>query len=287
MKKIGFIDYYLSEWHANHYPAWFETQNAKQGTDYCVAYAWAELDVSPLDRVSTDEWCEKMHVTRCDTVAELCEKSDVIVILAPSNPETHLRYAQKVLPYGKPTYIDKTFAPNYETAMRIFDIAKQCGTPFFSSSALRYADELRALYDVRYLTVTGGGSDFAEYLIHLAEIAVSVLNDTVEAVRVERQGKQRVCRVCTENGKQATLLYAPKASYTVEAEDSAGTSTHAALRSAFFEGLIADILRFFETRQTSFDTAQTTEVARLCDALLAADDQEGEWIVVKDGCFQK
>ena len=24
MKKIGFVDYYLSEWHANNYPAWIE-----------------------------------------------------------------------------------------------------------------------------------------------------------------------------------------------------------------------------------------------------------------------
>ena len=29
MKKIGFIDYYLSEWHANNYPALIE----KQGED--------------------------------------------------------------------------------------------------------------------------------------------------------------------------------------------------------------------------------------------------------------
>lgn len=24
MKKIGFIDYYLSEWHANNYPIWIK-----------------------------------------------------------------------------------------------------------------------------------------------------------------------------------------------------------------------------------------------------------------------
>ena len=31
------------------------------------------------------------------------------------------------LSYGKPTYIDKTFAPDYQTAKEIFDIAKQYG----------------------------------------------------------------------------------------------------------------------------------------------------------------
>ena len=57
MKKIGFVDYYLSEWHANNYPAWIAEAAAKAGADYKLAYAWAELDVSPKDNVTTDEWC--------------------------------------------------------------------------------------------------------------------------------------------------------------------------------------------------------------------------------------
>ena len=40
MKKIGFIDYYLSEWHANNYPDFIK----KLTDDYEVAYAWAEKD---------------------------------------------------------------------------------------------------------------------------------------------------------------------------------------------------------------------------------------------------
>ena len=44
MKKIGFIDYYISEWHANSYPKWIEEANEALGTDYKVAYAWAEVD---------------------------------------------------------------------------------------------------------------------------------------------------------------------------------------------------------------------------------------------------
>ena len=59
MKKIGFIDYYISEWHANSYPKWINESNQALGTDYKVAYAWAELEKSPLDNVTTQEWCEK------------------------------------------------------------------------------------------------------------------------------------------------------------------------------------------------------------------------------------
>ena len=103
MKKIGFVDYFISEWHANNYPAWIERIAADMGADYKVAYAWAELEVSPTDGVSTAEWCEKFGAEKCETIDELCLKSDVIVILAPSNPETHLRYASAVLRHGKRT----------------------------------------------------------------------------------------------------------------------------------------------------------------------------------------
>ena len=57
MKTIGFIDYFLDEWHANEYPAMIRAYNERHGTDYQVKYAWAEKDAS--SGVTTDDWCEK------------------------------------------------------------------------------------------------------------------------------------------------------------------------------------------------------------------------------------
>ena len=87
MRSIGFIDFYLSEWHANNYPAWLNEVNEKNGTDFAVKYAWAEQDISPRDGVSSAQWCEKNGVELCATLEELCEKSDFLLILAPSDPE--------------------------------------------------------------------------------------------------------------------------------------------------------------------------------------------------------
>ena len=112
MKKIGFIDYYLSEWHANNYPAWIKEKCAELGLDYEIAYAWGEIEVSLRDGKTNTEWCEANGVELCKTMEEVCEKSDVLLILAPSDPDRHLIYATTALRYGKPTYIDKTFAPN-------------------------------------------------------------------------------------------------------------------------------------------------------------------------------
>ena len=278
MKKIGFVDYYISEWHANNYPQWIDEMNEKLGLDYKVCYAWAEQDVSPVDGVNTDQWCEKMGIERCQTVEELCEKSDVIVILAPSDPDTHLRLAQAVLPYSKRTYIDKTFAPNYETAKEIFALGEKYNTPFFSSSALRYGAELAQFKDAKNVMVTGGGRSLEEYGIHIIEMGVSILKNPAKKVKVEHIGQHRICNVVTENGSKAALIYAQGMPYRVAAELPDGTYNGQQIGGDFFKNLIADMLNFFETGKASFDPKETLEVMRLRDAILKADATENEWM---------
>ena len=269
MKKIGFIDLYLSEWHANNYPAWIDEQSKKLGLDYKVTYAWAEQDVSPRDGVTTEQWCENNGVIRCDTLEEVCEKSDVIIILAPSNPETHLGYAEKVLSYGKRTYIDKTFAQNEKEAKAIFEIGEKYGTPFFSTSALRYADGLSDLAGSDSIIVTGGGSNLPEYFVHIAEITVKIMGLNSFSVTAYKNGTQTVFRVTYKDGRDATLIYGKAMPYTVYSAKGDNEQL-VNLGGNFFNGLISDILNFFETGETSFSPEDTLEVIRLRDAALQA-----------------
>ncbi len=278
MKKIGFIDYYISEWHANNYPGWIRAANEMLGTDYCVAYAWAEEEISPVDGVSTADWCSNMGVTQCETIAELCEKSDVLLILAPSNPEKHLQYAKEALRYGKRTYIDKTFAPDFETAKKIFAIAEEYHTPFFSTSALRCADELKEFAGAGNIIVTGGGSNFPEYLIHTAEMAEILLADPAKKVKVECMGEQRICRVVTEKESMAAIIFSPSMGFSVSAKKKDGEYVHRDIASDFFQSLLADILRFYENGTAPFDTRETLEVMRLRSGLLKAEKTEGQWL---------
>ena len=64
MKTIGFVDYYISEWHANNYPIWFKEIAEKSGKDFVVKYAWAEQYVSPVDGRNTDETTTTGSATR-------------------------------------------------------------------------------------------------------------------------------------------------------------------------------------------------------------------------------
>ena len=281
MKSIGFIDYYLSEWHANNYPAWIKKASENMGEDFQLKYAWAELDVSPLDGVSTDEWCEKYGAKKCESIDELCQKSDYILILAPSDPHKHPEYAKHALKYKKNTYIDKTFAPDYKNAKIIFDTANEYGTRFFSSSALRFATELDALADSESIITMGGGSNVEEYIIHQVEMAVKLIKEEPLSVRVEiPSAAQTVCSVKFDGGKNATLIHATGGGFMINSTASDGKNTTKTITSDFFGGLIADILRFYKSGEVSFDTEETLKVMKIRDAILSAKSTPEVWVNV-------
>lgn len=118
--KLGFIDYYLDEWHANNYPQWISEAS---GGEMEITYAWALAD-SPKGGLTSAEWCKKFGVELCTTVEELIEKSDGLIILSPDNCELHEQLCRLPLSSGKPCYVDKTFAPDEASAKRVLPSQK-------------------------------------------------------------------------------------------------------------------------------------------------------------------
>ena len=109
MQTIGFIDYFLDEWHANNYPEWIKQAS---GGELQVAYAYGKIDSPRPGGLTTDDWCAKYGITRCATIEEVVEKSDCLLVLSPDNCEMHEELCQIPLRSGKRTYVDKTFAPD-------------------------------------------------------------------------------------------------------------------------------------------------------------------------------
>ena len=278
-KKIGFVDLYISEWHANNYPAWIKDATKKLALPYEVAYAYAMQDVSPVDGRTTDEWCAAFGVKKCESIDELCEKSDAIIILAPSNPEVHLELAKAVLKHKKTTYIDKTFAPDYKTAKEIYAIGEKYGTPFFSSSALRYASELADKCGAKDVALTGGGSNFPEYSIHMIEMLVKTLGLGAKTARAEIVGSQTHVFVSYEDGRCASMTYAPDLPFTLYAKKKNGAS-YAPITSEFFPPLIEDILRFFESGALPFPKEETLEAMKIREGALLAAAEPGKTIAL-------
>lgn len=280
MKKIGFIDYYLSEWHANNYPAWIREIDPA----FEVAYAWAEVDVSPADGVTTDEWCEKFGAQKCSSIAEVCEKADYLIVLSPDNPERHLDYARQVFPCGKPCYMDKTFAPDAETARAIFALAKRYGVKLFSSSALRFADELADWQEsLRSVTVSGSGR-LDIYLIHFVEIAVRLMGADVGSVMALSGGRNTVLAMKYRDGRIANLClydsrHAPGFAISPESADPEKRLHYVNIGGDYFKRLIAAILAMFDGADVPVKPEETVTVIGVMQAARVA--AERPWTEVR------
>jgi len=178
MKKIGLIDYYLDEFHANNYVEWIK--EASNG-EFEVAYAWAKIDAP--NGMTTQQWCEHYNVQQADTEEKLTDISDFIIVLSPDNPEMHEELCQVPLRSGKHVYVDKTFAPDAATARKIFGIAEEHGTPCFSSSALRFAQEYQGIDKSKIQNIASWGPGTYEiYSIHQIEPIVSLMGSEAQRV---------------------------------------------------------------------------------------------------------
>ena len=268
MKKIGIIDYFIDEWHSNTYLGLFEKASKELGVDYKVTYAYAEVEQP--GKMLTDDWCAKNNVTRCYSIEELCEKSDNILILAPANPETHLKYAQIALSYGKTTYIDKTFAPDLQTAKEIFAIAEKYNTKIFTSSALRYAEEIAGYTNVKNVMIKGGGRSLEEYIIHQIEMAVKMTGGAqAEQVHVFHSAKQSTT-VVEYADKTVTLSYSNSGwGFSVDVEtENVNCEFRNIEKGTEFYRLVESIVKFFETNEEPFDKKETLAVLAIRDAIM-------------------
>lgn len=186
MFNLGFIDYYLDEWHANNYPRFI---NECVGDRLTVAYAYGQIP-SPKTGKTTEEWCAERGITPCATVEEVIEKCDGILVLAPDNAEKKEELAEKALMSGKPVFIDKTFTTDYESGKRMFELAEKYNTPVYTTSALRYAPDYKQIdpADVTALNLVGP-NDFDIYSIHMLEPLMAIVRtDAKRVLYTESEG---------------------------------------------------------------------------------------------------
>ncbi len=278
-KKIGFVDLFIDEWHANNYPAWIKA--APRAEEFELAYAWQAEQRDGLKTL--EEWCAEFGASPCGSLEELVEKSDVIFVLAPSNPEVHEQLAELPLKSGKCVYIDKPFAPDKAAAERMFALADQYGTKMFSSSALRFGSEIAAVRkaiapaDVDVMNTRGGGRSFEEYAIHQAEMIVSVMGTGIADVMQCGHGRTQHCVIRYQDGRRAAMTLNPGSPFSVAVYTQDKTETISEMGD-FFPNLLASILDFFATGSTPVDRKETIEIASLLRTAIDAQKTPDQWV---------
>ena len=279
-KKIGFIDLFIDEWHANNYPKWIRESALKDEFD--VAYAWEKC--TPAGKKDLKAWCAEQNVTPLSSIAEVVEKSDCICVLAPSNPEVHEELAELPLKSGKPVYVDKPFAPNGEAAKRMFDLAAKYNTPLMSSSALRFGTEIMELQQKNigslFVSTCGGGGNFPEYAIHQIEMIVSLMGVGAKELQVCGNDKRLTVAVRYADGRLANMNYSAFWGFNLNAATETEAVAQINSMSNIFPNLLQKILEFYKTGKNPIPVAETIEIATILDAVVKGMANYGSWIKI-------
>ncbi|MBQ8578344.1 MAG: hypothetical protein IJ449_10345 [Clostridia bacterium] len=277
--KIGFIDYYLDEWHANNYPKFFA--DASNG-EITVGCAYGQIP-SPITGVTSEQWCEKYGIRHAATIEQVIEENDCIVVLSPDTPEQHPALCALPLASGKRTYVDKTFATSKKIAEEIFANAEAHNTPCFSSSALRFSNEIKAAdkKGIEFIGARGPGA-FSNYAIHQVEPIVTLMGADVR--RVMSIGTQNAPGLLIDyaDGRRATMNCYGDGPFNFQMKYADGHIASIPDCSDYFANFIVDLVDFFRTGDVKVSHAETIAIMGILEkGRLALDDPE-HWYNLND-----
>ena len=276
MKKIGFMDYYLDEWHAKEYPKLIDELSSGE---FKVCYAYGEID-SPTG-VANVEWAKEFGAELLNTIEEVVLKSDFLVVLSPDNPEMHEKLAEIPLKSGKHTYIDKTFSSDKATAERIFTLAEKYNTKCYSSSALRYADEYNDINksDIVKIYSQGPGS-YEIYSVHQLEPIVMLMG--VAGKRVMFTGDNDFPSMIIEftDGRFAYMSQYHNSNFELTLINKDNLGDRKVVSSEFFKIFISEMLDFFETGTVKVKAQETIDIMAIREAGLKAIKTPFKWVNV-------
>ena len=279
MKKIGFIDYYLDEWHANNYPALIKTHSKGE---FEVCFSYGKVD-SLRGGITNEEWSKRHNIPLCKTIEEVVEKSDVLMVLSPDNPEMHEELCDIPLKSGKLVYIDKTFAPTHEAAVRIFEKADKYGTKCYSSSALRFAAELDRIETEKIDAIySEGPGKFEMYIIHQIEPVIRLMKSAVQKVMYTGSVQHPAAVVEFNDGRMWHLIMRDDKDYSFKYEivDKENNVEVITIKSDYFGLFIDALINFFQTGEIKVPHEKTIEVISVREALINARKNPFKWMEI-------
>lgn len=274
-KRVGFVCDDLTNFHSNTYFKIINDTLKKRGFSVSGGNA--------IDHKKGAAWCEERGLPYFENPADLDAVSDYYMVLAPNNPESHYELCKRVFPFGKTTYVDKTFAPDVAAAKRIFKLADKHRTTIQTSSALRYTNvqdrvaELGGRARIRHMAAWGGGRAFEIYAIHPVELVISCMGPKAEKLMRRGSGKQSQLLIDFAAGRTAVVNVYTQASTPFAASLTTAKATEFVPvdSSQIFVNLAAAALDMFETGKATVDRKETLMVRRILDVAADPRAQKG------------
>ncbi len=234
----------------------------------------------------TKQLREKYGVEIVDSIDELLKKVDV-VLLESVDGRRHLEQIRPVLLAGKPVFIDKPVAGSLAEALLIYELARKHKVPCFSSSALRFTPQVASLRNNPKVGKVLGcfahspceiephHADLYWYGVHGVEALYTVMGTGCKTVTRTHTKDTDVVTGVWHDGRVGTFRgdRAGKPDYGVTAFGSAGTVHTAGFGG--YEGLVREIVTFFQTGRPPVRAEETIEMFTFMEAADESKRQGG------------
>jgi predicted dehydrogenase len=273
-----------------------------------------EASATRIDKF-TAELRDTWKVELVDSIDELVRRVDA-VMLESVDGRAHLAQARAVLAAKKPLFVDKPFTASVKDAVALARLAREHGTPIFSSSSLRYTDDVQGVKrDARVQQVQGAITwgpatlephhpDLFWYGIHAVEMLYTFMGPGCERVtRTHAQGADAVVgywkdgRIGIVRGTRDSaqtygqVVFGPKAIVTTpeppapasnSAASSGAPSTSAPPKRSSYYGLLVAIVDFFRTGKSPVPIDETLEIMAFMEAADLSKARNGAPVAIAE-----
>jgi predicted dehydrogenase len=232
----------------------------------------------------TEELREKYGVEIVDSIEELCQKVDG-VLLESVDGRPHLKQAKPVIAAKKPLFIDKPMAGNLSDVLEIFRLAEENNVPCWSSSSLRYSPgivEMKKTNSVGDILGCDAYSpcsleehhpDLYWYGVHGVEILFAVMGTGCQSVRRVQTPDYEFVVGLWEGGRIGTYRGLRKGRHDYGATVFGSKSIIQAGRYGGYEPLVDEIIKFFKTGKVPVPKEETIEIFAF---MSAADESKAK-----------
>jgi hypothetical protein len=248
------------------------------------------------DRVAgyTQKLREKFEVAMLGSPREVAERVDA-VLLTSVDGRVHLAQFREIVACRRPVFLDKPFAVTSADARAIAALAREHGTPLFSSSSLRFCGALRSAL---VAAEAGGiiGADFFGpmqlqptqpgffwYGVHTAEMLYTALGAGCVRVRVSSTADHDVAIGTWKDGRIGTIRGNRAGNKTFGGtvhRERASQAVDVANGRLPDAGLIEAILAFFAGGPAPVSLDETVELTRFLEAANESRERGGSEVVL-------
>ncbi len=232
-----------------------------------------------------DEIQSKYGVEIVPDIATLLSKVDAVLIESV-DARPHLTYAKPVIAAHKPFFVDKPLAPTLEDAREIARLAKAAGTPFFSSSSLRFGSIATSAKfpDATGVITWGPGPieehhhlDLSWYAIHPIELLFTLMGTGCESVTRISTADSDVVVGRWKDGRLGTVrAVRPYSDYGAIVNRGRETVVSHPKEATDYRPLVVEILKFFQTGKPPVSPEETLEIFAFMDAAQRSKEQGGK-----------